>query len=278
MTVCVEPYGSRTGKGGRAHERARLYRILGTADIDEAEAALAAGSPATLGTLVRDTYTVKESHVDENTPADCIWDGEVNYVAASTLAAKQPLPVGGKLRSFSISGETQHITKSFATVHSYAPTGKTAPNMKQAIGVTKDGVDGCDISVSAYNFEERVTIAGGDVNDVYKRILAQAANTVNDAAFKGFAKGEVRYLGCDANEREDGNWEFVHRFSAKPNQAGKTIGDITGVAYEGWHYVWILFEPAEDDTAKKLAFVPAAVYVERVYDYSPFNLIGIGTT
>jgi hypothetical protein len=40
--------------------------------------------------------------------------------------------------------------------------------------------------------------------------------------------------------------------------------------------MWIRYEDDEDTTAKKLIKKPTAVYVEQVYHYGDFSLLGIG--
>jgi hypothetical protein len=53
------------------------------------------------------------------------------------------------------------------------------------------------------------------------------------------------------------------------------MGDITGIDKKGWEYLWVRYQDAED--ADVLVKQPAAVYVEQVYPYGDFSLLGIGT-
>lgn len=48
-------------------------------------------------------------------------------------------------------------------------------------------------------------------------------------------------------------------------------------AKEGWHYLWVRYEDDEDATARTLIKKPRAVYVEQVYYYGDFSLLGIGS-
>jgi len=270
---------SRDRQSGRNPSVTLLYEVRGTDDDTEAKNALIGegGSPPTHDGLVRDTYRVKPMRVVAGDPDGSVWEGEVNYVSPEKKNKETPLPVGESQYSFDTKGGSQHITQSLSTVHKYAPTGLTAPDQKGAIGVTKDSVEGCDIIVPEFASTERHAKDDGDVDAAYKGVLFSLTGKVNNAAFKGFAKGEVMFLGAEGTTREDGNWEITYYFSAKPNREDQTIGDITGVDYEGWHYLWILYEPAEDANAKKMAMRPRAVYVEQVYEYGDFSGLEIGT-
>ena len=82
----------------------------------------------------------------------------------------------------------------------------------------------------------------------------------------------VLYAGA---KRGSGDWEITFRFAASPNVTHLTIGDITGVDKKGWEYLWVRYADSVDDTAKALVKKPIAAYVERVYEYGDFSLLGI---
>ena len=63
----------------------------------------------------------------------------------------------------------------------------------------------------------------------------------------------------------------------EPKASGLTVGSITGISKKGWEYLWVLYEEAEDATAKALVKVPVAVYIERVYEEGDFAGLVIGT-
>ncbi len=170
---------------------------------------------------------------------------------------------------------TQHITQSLQTIVKKAKPGETAPDFKQAIGVTTEEVEGVDITVPVYSFAETHYIANSLVTGAYKLTLFALTGKVNNATFKGFAAGEVLFLGASGSKRGDDEWEITFRFAASPNVTGMTVGDITGVDKKGWEYLWVRYTDAED--AKVLVKQPAAVYVEKVYESGDFSGLGIGT-
>jgi len=153
--------------------------------------------------------------------------------------------------------------------------GKTAPDCKGAIGVTADSVEGVDITVPVYQFSETHYLADTLVTPAYKATLFALTGKVNNAAFKGFAAGEVLFLGASGSRRGYGDWEITFRFAASPNVTNLTIGDITGINKKGWEYLWVRYSDSEDAVAKALVKKPVAVYIEQVYPYGDLNLMGM---
>jgi len=156
--------------------------------------------------------------------------------------------------------------------------GGTAPDFGGAIGVTKDSVNGVDIFQPTFAFSETHYLPVASVTGAYKLALFAAAGKTNNATFKGFAAGEVIFLGASGGQRGAEDWEISYKFAARQNQASLTIGQFTGIAKTGWQYVWVRYSEAEDTIAKSIVRKPLAVYVETVYDSANFSTIGIGTT
>jgi hypothetical protein len=172
--------------------------------------------------------------------------------------------------------ETMYVSRS--TVGTYSVAGLTAPSFSGGINVTDDGPQGVDRVVPVYQFSETHTIPAANVTGAYKAALFGLTGTVNNAAFKGFAAGEVLFLGARGTKNGSGDWEINFSFNALPNVANATFGPFTGVNKKGWEYLWFLFEEEEDATAKRVVRKPVAAYVERIYPESNFAGLGIGTT
>ncbi len=111
----------------------------------------------------------------------------------------------------------------------------------------------------------------------YKSTLFFLTACVNNDAFKGFAPGEVLFLGASGTQRGQEDWEITFKFAASPNATGLVIGEITGINKKGWEYLWVRYADAEDTTAKVLVKKPIAVYVEQVYPMAAFAGLGIGS-
>ncbi len=273
MAVTVnEKYGSRpardSGQGTGTDELLSTelhYIVQGTADDLAAMQAVRGTAPTTHNDLERGEISLEPV-------AATRWEATVQYNTADT-----ELEEGESSFSFDTGGGSQHITQSLSTVNKYVASG-TAPDFKGAIGVTKDSVEGVDITVPVYTFSETHILADADVDDTYKGKLFSLTGKTNDDTFKGFAIGEVLFQGASGSKRGNGDWEITFNFAASPNKTGLTVGDITAVAKKGWEYLWVRYEDAVDATAGAMVKKPLAAYIEKVYDAGDFSDLGIGTT
>ncbi|MFN8730574.1 MAG: hypothetical protein ACK5Z4_12025, partial [Planctomyces sp.] len=112
----------------------------------------------------------------------------------------------------------------------------------------------------------------------YKGAIFSCTGKTNAGSFRGFAAGEVLFLGATGSKRGDGpddNWEITFRFAASPNQTGLSVGSITGISKKGWEYLWVRYADAEDSGSGAIIKKPIAAYVERVYDQANFGALGI---
>lgn len=265
MPITVEEKAkSRTITSGDSPSVELAYVIRGTDDDLAAKAALEAEAPTVYDGLPRNGVRVEPV-------GPMLWDGEASY----TLPSFDQPDVGESTFSFDTGGGAQHITQSLATVASYAPPSKTAPDFKGAIGVTVDSVEGVDTIVPVYNFTETHVFEEAAVNDAFKSAIFVRTGKVNSDAFRGFAAGEVLFLGASGSQRDGGDWEITYRFAASPNATGLTVGDITGINKKGWEYLWVRYEDAEDGAALTIVKRPVAAYVERVYGLQAFAGLGI---
>ena len=273
MAITVaEKYTSRpatdSGQGTSADELLSTelhYIVRGTSDEREAIQAVRGTAPSSHNGMDRGEISLEPV-------SDTIWEATVRYSSPD-----KELEEGESSYNFDTGGGSQHITQSLSTIGKYAPTGKTAPDFKGAIGATENAVEGVDITVPVYTFSETRIFADSAVTNTYKGKLFALTGKTNNAAFKGFAIGECLFLGASGSKRGKGDWEISFRFAASPNKTGLTIGDIAGIAKKGWEYLWVRYEDAVDATAKALVKKPMAVYIEKVYDGGNFADLGIGT-
>ena len=231
---------------------------------------LSSASPSSFQGLVRKSRRVEPVRVhaipDATLTLPQLWYGsalyqQINYSIPAT---------GESLFSFETSGGSQHITQSLETIAKY-PAG--ADDTFGAIGDTGDHVEGVDVTVPVYNFSETHYIAFDTVNQAYRLTLFGLTGKVNTDAFRGFAAGEVLFLGAHGSQRGSEDWEVTFHFAASPNKTSLSIGsgdhEITGIAKNGWEYMWVRYKPAAG-TARSHS-VPEAVYIERVYDEAKFT-------
>ena len=178
---------------------------------------------------------------------------------------------------FSTGGGSETMFVSLSTKQRVAlPGGPPAPDFHSGVNVTNDGPQGVERTVPIFNFSETHFKTAAAVSNSYVSTLFALTGTVNNAAFRGFAAGEVLFLGARGSKRGvNGDWEITYSFAASPNVTGGTIGGFTGINKDGWDYLWFLFEDKEDPNAEKVVRRPRAAYVEQIYKRGGFAGLGI---
>jgi len=249
------------------------FLVDGSNDLDTMWTAL--WGSLKVPTTVDDPVWSRTMYVD-SISADC--QSDESWLWSLTYTDAQ-VDTGDYTYSFSTTGGTARITTSLETVSSYSVAGKSAPDFKQAIGLTREGdVQGVDIVVPAMKFTMSYRQPYATLTMAYVRTLELLTGTVNNATFYGRAAGEVLFMGAEGRQSTGEDPTIDYHFLRMPNLTGQTIGDITGVAKLGHEHLWVIFEEEEDATAKWLPKRPRAAYVERIYDLSNFANIGVGVS
>jgi len=227
---------------------------------------------------------------------DKAWQVTIAYEKMGADAADtQPIR---RARSFDTTGGTTHVTTApvVGTVtkplvnngeRRWGTYGENTnvPRNYGAIGVDGDRVNGVEIETPGLTWEEVYDVPSSYVTSAYIRRVAAVTKSVNDAAFRGFAAGEVFFHGCSGaqewdQDRGDGPWNLRYRFTASPNcgsgqtLSSLTIGSISGVEKNGHDYLWVVYEKQESNSS--LVQVPKFVYVNQVYNWGSFSDLGIG--
>jgi len=277
-TSFTEKYDSRTittGSDGAAESAEFVYILRGVSGESDARVLATNSTAAAYGALQRRQIEVKPIHIDTTNADACIWDVTVQY--GQRDPRDEPEPGDPPVYSFDTTGGTQHITHSKGTIHAVAAKG-FAPNFGRAIGVTQNSVEGVDITVPVFNFSETHYRSPEVTTNAYRHAVFLLTGKVNSSPFKGFAAGEVLFLGASGSMRAGENWEINYRFAAMPNAVNLQIGDeITIPSKKGWDYLWVYYGDHVDENAKMLVQRPVAAYVVEVYDYADFSPLGIGT-
>ena len=268
MAVTVdEKFESRFVTTGQSPSIELRYIVRGTNDQQEVTSAVGGESPETYDAYGSGLLFYPRNDITVQPIGHELWEGIVHY---------GPIPqTNASTFSFDTGGGTQHITQSGFTANKYAAQGETAPDFKGAIGVTADGVEGVDITVPVYQFVETHYLLDTAVTEAYRGTLFSLTGRVNISPFKGFAVGECLFLGAAGGKRAGGDWEIAFRFAGSPNMTGLVVGDITGIAKQGWEYLWVRYADFLDQAARAIVKRPVAAYVERVYPYGELNTLGI---
>jgi hypothetical protein len=242
------------------------FILTGPTDQLTAELAVIANSPPF--TTFSNGAQLPLTQVDLDVLSPGQWKGSATW-GKDDNAIKQVPTI-----QFDTDGGTSKITQSLATLNSYTASG-TAPNHKGAIGVTKDNVEGTEITQPAFKFTEKhylpISVA---TSAPYLKTLAGLTGSINQGPWRTFDDGQVLFLGCSGGGQIGTIWEVTFKFSAQPDANGLTIGDITGIDKPAWACLWVSYQESTDQNS--LVKKPFAVYVERVYPYANFDLLGIG--
>ena len=179
--------------------------------------------------------------------------------------------------AFDTGGGTMHRNQSLKTV---AKVPNDAPDFNGAIEVDNEGnVNGIDVTMPVLNFTETHTMAGSRVSTSYRKSVAALTGTVNKASFRGFAAGEVLFLGASGTKRSkkpNAPWEITFRFAVSPNQSGLEVGKLKISSKKGWDYLWVRYADRVSDNKKNVIKEPVAAYVEQVYPEGDFGNLGLG--
>jgi hypothetical protein len=230
--------------------------------------------------------------------SDADWVGSAKYQIGSRYET------GESEYNFDTGGNTVTRKYSKETIKRWDSTGvATTPNFKNAVNYDGEKVGGVDVVVPAYKWSETHYLSLAFVTQAWRLRMADMTGTVNNAAFRGFAAGEVLFQGVSGKLRGREDWQMKFSFSASPNIESFTIGDITatgdggaasssgtaisssssgadalnrieGGAKDGWDYLWVYFEDVQ--SGNSLIQVPKLASVERIYDRTDFSEIGIG--
>lgn len=270
MPITVEEYvRSPRLTGDFAQSTLELaFKIRGTTDAPSAYSALVAAcaSSVTVDGVTLSKRVFNLDYVDLE-----LFDGTCTYSKRSLN--KDEMQPGESSYQFETGGGTKHVSYALATTKYPA----TAPDMANAVNFDGKEINGVDVQAPVFNFSETHVIAQATVTGAYKLALFNATGKVNNATFKGFAQGEVLFLGASGSQRGDDDWEISFRFAASPNATGLVVAGISGIAKKGWEYLWVNWCKEIDSPTNALKPKAQGVYVQQVYQYADFSTLGIGT-
>ena len=179
--------------------------------------------------------------------------------------------------AFDTGGGTMHRNQSIQTRSKFP---NDAPDYGGAIGVDNEGnVNGVDVTMPVLNFTETHTMSGTQVTTSYKKTVAALTGTVNSSSFRGFASGEVLFLGASGTKRSKkptAPWEITFRFAVSPNESQVKVGDLKVANKFGWDYLWVRYADKVTENKKNVVKKPVAAYVEQVYPAGDFGKLGLG--
>jgi hypothetical protein len=190
-------------------------------------------------------------------------DGHKQYVVTVPYGTTKNQTGSASFR-FDTTGATINIKAAKEHIDSYPAGAPTDPH-KGSIGVTAKGdVEGAEIVVPALKLTYNFKHPAGVITEDHARALAGVTGMTNLNPFRGFEAGELLYIGSTGEDGSETEASVDYVFVASQNVTGLTIGDITGIAKEGHHYLWIEFK--NEVEAGQPAVQPSRVHIDRVYD------------
>ncbi len=178
--------------------------------------------------------------------------------------------------TYEVGSTSQHIVQSLSTITSGKAAGVAGlvPDFKGAINVVRNAVNGVDIDFGTFIFTETVLFEDDKITTAYLRKVKSLANKVNNAAFRGWQAGEVKFNGATIGRQNSDTYELTFRFEVSENETGLVVNGSDPFAKEGWDYLWFVY--ADDESADNLVKKVKYFYVERVYKRGDFSELGIG--
>lgn len=254
----------------------RRYVCRGSSnDLDIADAVLAQ-TPTNHGYYPRknNPRIVPAKDADMQTAETAIWIADVTYQLEAPDKDEQPEDPddGLGLRfSFDTSGGTRHITEGFALIDAQP---NDAEDFGLAINVTGDDtnlqVEGADVVTGNGQFQISKVVEA--MNFAKFKAWKALTGKTNNAAFQGFAAGEVLFLGASGTGRVGSGIDVTFTFVADSSDPALPVaGEV--VEYEGHANVWVKYAP----TVGELGIKPdvKGVYVVRQYQQADFSILPI---
>lgn len=188
--------------------------------------------------------------------------------------------------SFDTTGGTQHITQAYSGTdkntqggvsgqQGHARAGVEVPDIKGAINVQGDQVQGVDVPAPAFSFTETWHFPTQFVLSSYIGTLYRATGKINHTPWRIFDFAEVMCMGARGEiVQGQSSVPINFSFTARPNRLGFDVGDIVGVNKNGWDHMSVQYETSEDNNS--IIKRPKFVFIECIAPSFDFDSLRIG--
>lgn len=263
-----------SGQSGEGDFVRRQYFARGYASSVLAMAAVASTAPATIGSLELSRIGAAEQ-VEDGYLCDAEWlePGEKEQ------RSKVPLETDETQINFEIGTQPVKVFVPISPHDVYTHASATAPadSDRWLIGDQGDGErpEGAEVFEPTASFSITKAVPDSEVNQTFRNALLELVGTTNNATFYGWAAGSLLFMGATGSKRGANDWEITFRFSARKNQTGLTISEITGIDKEGWQYLWPRYRLKDDGTAKIVSNVVEHIVVSTVFRSGDFAALDL---
>lgn len=190
--------------------------------------------------------------------------------------------------NFNIGGGTRTMTKSLEVVSSEgrndlvgppAPGDPPvpAPDLRNAIGVTKDSITGIEVPARSLNVDITAYYRPAYINFTFIDLVADLIGNYNNDTFLGRPAGEVSLLNVTGGGTVFDIIPLTFSFSIERNVSNELDAGFTTLTMLGQHKVDYIFEKEFDEDAETVLQTPKYRYVHRVGHPKDFSVLGFGT-
>lgn len=274
MGIRVTELRGRELDAGDGLSTVRKYQVRGTAGTSPSEedvyGAISMQSPQM---IYIDSEPLARISLSAQEIALRTWEATVAYGPQSTTGGGNADPELDLSRSFSVQGQTVHITQALAHIDSSARSGKQATDHKGTIGLDSEGnIAGADIIVPQFTMQNTRYFPETVVKSGFIKTLSTYVACVNSSPFRSFAAGEVLFTGLSgAFNQTTRLWALTYQFACEPNVTGLTFGDVEAIDKQGHDYLWLEYLDKHDSSSKFTRKIPIQANVERVYRRADLN-------
>ena len=269
MAISMTELGTRRVYGTASV--GRVYKVTGSDVEADLLSHVRANTPTTI-----DTFKRGEIELEQLAPS--LYEATVRWASDSGGSLTVRPETGSFFLSGDTTGEEVTLTQSLEHVGTWGSGGSVSTPYMGAINVNADGEpEGVSVKTGTLNFVETGYVAASTATVAYFRNLALKTGSVNSDTFRGFAAGEVLYLGSQFQYRADkDDYELTSRFAIAPNRTSVSVGGVITVpSKQGWDYLWVSYVLEPDTTGQYVKTVPNLAHVERVYPRVAFSTLGL---
>ena len=262
--------------------RTRMYTVTNAVDED------AANAQVVTFLTNEGTLTIAGLTVSQVTSTEV--DGLGTWISAVTWSIFQRRDSQSETatdspgeRSFDQSMQRQKIRRSLETVSMHHGTGWSfEPNYNRYINVKDGRIEGVDSPVPLVSFRQTIVKPVSFVTLSYIDTICEMIGTTNNASWYGFAAERVIFVRASGSQRGQDDYSLTFEFGLGKHETNINIGNgIIIASKNAWDVVWTVNELEEQQSTgadKWTVETPQFAYVERVFERTNFNDIGIGTT
>ena len=145
--------------------------------------------------------------------------------------------------------------------------GKTGAEMEIA---------GVEIPIGTMRESYEKTMPLSKLTTAYKRRVNSLVGKVNDSGFRGWARGEVMFMGAQYSAPARGavSARVVFNFAIRENEENASISGIPCGRVNGHDYLWVI-PGAKRDSGNGIAVELEGGYVAQVAKYRDFGILGV---